>query len=129
MPDLIVVRSSNTTYGSGVSTYYSENRYFDYSFDQHDLDTAVTKGFHMINVIASLTERDSAKTVMAFEKNYHIDYPGFVGAADVVKSYHVSGFPTFYFIDKEGKIANVFLGSADNFEEKVTSILDNLINK
>jgi peroxiredoxin len=202
MPDLIVVRSSNTTYGSGVSTYYSENRYFNYSFDQHDLDTAITKGFHMINaqppvaserpallpigsmapnwalytsegkrislaemkgkvvlldfyfigcfpcmqtlkplnkifdkyknkplVIASLTERDSAKTVMAFEKNYHIDYPGFVGAADVVKSYHVSGFPTFYFIDKEGKIANVFLGAADNFEEKVTSILDNLINK
>jgi peroxiredoxin len=80
-------------------------------------------------VIASITERDSKKSVLAFDKNYKIKYPGYVDAADVVKSYHVGAFPTFYFIDKEGKIAKVMDGYGDDFEEKVTSIIDSLLNK
>jgi peroxiredoxin len=80
-------------------------------------------------VIASITERDSEKKVLAFEKQYHIKYPGYVNAADVVKSYHVSAFPTFYFIDKEGKIANVIVGYSDGFEAKTTAIIDKLLNK
>lgn len=80
-------------------------------------------------VIASVTERDSKKSVLAFKKQYGIKYPGYVDATDVVKSYHVNGFPTFYFIDKEGKIANVTVGYSGGFEEKVTSIINNLLKK
>ena len=57
-------------------------------------------------ILLSLTERDSKKAVLAFDKNYQIPYPGCVDAADVVNAYHVKAFPTFYFIDKEGKIAD-----------------------
>ncbi len=77
----------------------------------------------------SLTYRDNKKSVMQFKKKYNIKYPIYVNAADVVKSYRVEAFPTFYFIDKEGKIENVFVGYSDNFEEKVTSIIDELLNK
>lgn len=80
-------------------------------------------------VIASLTERDSKKAVLDFEKRYKIKYTGYINAADVVKSYHVTGFPTFYFIDKEGKIGNVFVGYNDDFEEKVTSVVNKLLSK
>lgn len=80
-------------------------------------------------VIASVTERDSKKSVLAFEKQYGINYPGYVDATNVVKSYHVNGFPTFYFINKEGKIANVILGYSEDFEEKVTSIINDLLKK
>jgi peroxiredoxin len=80
-------------------------------------------------VIASLTERDSKKAVLDFEKRYKIKYTGYINAADVVKSYHVTAFPTFYFIDKEGKIGNVFVGYNDDFEEKVTSVVNNLLSK
>jgi peroxiredoxin len=80
-------------------------------------------------VIASLTERDSKKAVLDFEKRYKIKYTGFIDAAEVVKAYHITAFPTFYFIDKEGKIGNVFVGHNDDFEEKVTSIVNNLLNK
>jgi len=80
-------------------------------------------------VIASLTERDSKQSVLEFEKNYHLKYPGYINAADVVKSYHVKGFPTFYFIDKEGKIANVHVGYDDDFEEKTTAVIDDLLKK
>jgi peroxiredoxin len=80
-------------------------------------------------IIASLTERDSKRAVLDFDKRYKINYTGYINAAEVVRSYHVTGFPTFYFIDKEGKIANVFLGYSDDFEEKVASVIDSLLNK
>lgn len=80
-------------------------------------------------IIASLSERDSKKAVLDFEKRYKINYTGYVNTADVVKSYHVSGFPTFYFIDKEGMIRSAFVGYNDDFEEKVTAIIDKILNK
>ncbi|MES2266502.1 MAG: TlpA disulfide reductase family protein [Bacteroidota bacterium] len=80
-------------------------------------------------IIASLTERDSKKAVIDFEKRYGIKYTGYINAADVVKSYHVTSFPTFYFIDKDGKVGDVFVGCNDGFSKKVTSAVDLLINK
>ena len=80
-------------------------------------------------IIASLSERDSKKAVLDFKKRYKIKYTGYINAADVVKSYHVTAFPTFYFIDKEGKIEDVVVGYNDDFEEKVTSAINNLLSK
>jgi peroxiredoxin len=80
-------------------------------------------------VIASLTERDSKKAVLDFEKRYKIKYPGYLNAAEAVKSYHVTAFPTFYFIDKEGKIRFSFVGYNDDFEQKVTAEIDKLLSK
>jgi peroxiredoxin len=79
--------------------------------------------------MVSMTYRDSKKSVIEFKKNYNIKYPIYVDAGDVVKLYHVEGFPTFYLINKEGKIANVIVGYSDDFEEKVTSIIDDLLKK
>lgn len=79
--------------------------------------------------LVSMTHRDSKKSVMEFKKQYNIKYPIYVDAADVVNSYHVESFPLFYFIDKEGKIANVINGYDEGFEEKATSIINGLLNK
>ncbi|MFD0765207.1 TlpA family protein disulfide reductase [Mucilaginibacter lutimaris] len=78
-------------------------------------------------VIASLTARDSKKAVLDFEKRYKISYSGYIGAADVVRSYNVTAFPTFYFIDKAGKIANVFVGYTPDFENKLNTIISKLL--
>ena len=80
-------------------------------------------------IIASLTGRDTKKAVIDFEKRYQIKYSGFIGAADVVKSYQVLTFPTYYFIDKEGKIDSISVGHNDDFEQKVTAEIDKLLNK
>lgn len=77
----------------------------------------------------SMTFRDSKQSVVEFKKNYHIQYPIYLNAGAVVQSYNVRQFPTFYFIDKEGKVANVVVGYADNFEERVTSILNDMLRK
>lgn len=203
MPDCIIIIARYTTFGDGISNYYSESRYFNYKLNQDNVaitSMTIPTGFHPQKVrsasptlplltagslapnwslstadgkkvsltqmkgkvvlldfyfigcggcmfslkplnnlyakyknqnvvIASITERDSNKTILAFEKNYHIKYPGYVNAANVVKSYHVNAFPTFYFIDREGKVANVTVGYSDGFEQKATSIIDGLLRK
>jgi peroxiredoxin len=200
MPDRIIYKARNNALGDGITNAYQELHYFDYKFDQDNVNVAsmtMPKGFHLrkepiippllvpgtaapdwtleaadgkkmslaqmkgkvvlldfffigcgncmeslkpLNkiyekyknqniTIVSLTERDSKRSLLEFEKNYHLNYPGYVNAADVVRSYHVTGFPTFYFIDKEGKIANAFVGYDDNFEGKVTSAIDDLLKK
>lgn len=80
-------------------------------------------------IIASLTERDSKQAVAAFEKQYKIEYPSFIDAAEAVKAYHVTGAPTFYFIDRNGKIANVLDGFDDQTEMKMDAIIKELIKK
>jgi peroxiredoxin len=80
-------------------------------------------------VIVSLTDRDSKKLAKEFGKNYNVKYPIYVNGTDAVKSYHVTGFPTFYVIDKKGKIADGFVGYNEGFEEKATTIIDKLLNK
>ncbi|MGO4293218.1 TlpA family protein disulfide reductase [Chitinophaga sp. RAB17] len=79
--------------------------------------------------MASITNRDSKKAILEFQQQYKIKNPVYINADDVVKSYHVTGFPTFYFIDKEGKVAAVIEGYEDNFEEKAISIINDLLGK
>ncbi|MFT3749261.1 MAG: TlpA disulfide reductase family protein [Agriterribacter sp.] len=203
LPNLIIVTSRFTTYGNGISSYYSEARYIDYKTDQKNINKAsITslKGVHLkkedpdsappvllasgdiapdwtlynsegekitlgqlkgkvvlmdfffigcfgcmeslkpLNAlhqkyknenvaIVSMTFRDSKKAVTAFKKNYAIQYPIYLDTGNIVNAYHVIAFPTFYFIDKEGKIANVIAGYDEAFEENATSIINNLLNK
>ncbi len=79
--------------------------------------------------MVSLTERDSRKSVLGFQRNYRIKYPMYVDAKEVVQSYHVASFPTFYFIGKNGKIAQVIEGYEEGFEEKATAIINDLLKK
>jgi peroxiredoxin len=83
------------------------------------------KNFAML----SISDRDSKKLVTAFKKNQRIKNQMYPTGGDVAKLYHITGAPTFYFIDKEGKIASSIIGYADDFEQKATSIIDNLLNK
>lgn len=80
-------------------------------------------------VIASFSDRDSKQAVAKFKKQYGIEYKGLVDAAEVVRSYHVTGFPTFYFIDKNGVIANVMLGYGDDVPAKMAAVVEGLIKK
>jgi peroxiredoxin len=78
--------------------------------------------------IVSMTFRDNAKSVKLFKEHNHIEYPIYIEAGDVVKTYHVIGFPTFYYIDKKRKIAAVSVGYSDDFEAQAASRIDSLLN-
>jgi len=78
--------------------------------------------------IVSINHRDGKKSLSEFRKINGLKYPIYINGADAVKTYHVSGFPTFYFIDKKGKIANIIVGYGDDFEKNATSVIDKLLN-
>ncbi|WP_158800037.1 peroxiredoxin [Pedobacter sp. L105] len=80
-------------------------------------------------VILSISDRDSKKLVTEFKESQHISNQVYPNGGDVAKLYHMTAGPTFYFIDQEGKISSAFIGVADNFEEKMSVIIDNLIKK
>lgn len=48
---------------------------------------------------------------------------------DVAELYNMTAAPTFYFIDQEGKIACVVDGYSNDFENKMSAIMDSLLKK
>jgi len=80
-------------------------------------------------VILSISDRDSKKLVTAFKKTQRIKNQMYPNGSEVAKLYHITGAPTFYFVDQQGKIASVVSGYSDGFEEKMSAIIDNLLKK
>jgi peroxiredoxin len=79
--------------------------------------------------LVGMSDHDSPRAMMEFKKNYNIGYPLFGDATFAFQSYHVKGSPTFYFIDKEGRVANVIEGYTDDLEKRAAAIIDGLLNK
>jgi peroxiredoxin len=79
--------------------------------------------------ILSISDRDNKKLVTEFRKAQRIKNQMYPNARDVAKLYHITAAPTFYLIGKDGKIVNVTLGYSDDFEKKMTDIIDGLLKK
>jgi peroxiredoxin len=52
-----------------------------------------------------------------------VTYTVLLGGKDVAKEYHVSGYPTIYLIDKEGKIIFTQVGYSEDTEDKLEKII------
>ena len=79
--------------------------------------------------IVSIYPIDKTASVSNYVKKYGIKFPVYIDSNSLPAKYQITGYPCFYFIDKNGKIANVFTGYSDGFETETSSIIDNLLNK
>jgi len=62
-------------------------------------------------VILGIAVGDSLETVRSFLEGMNVSYPVLVDVSGVVGSvYHVSGYPTTYFVDAEGIIRGKYIG-------------------
>lgn len=62
-------------------------------------------------IVAIGLDIEGAAALAPFAKRFHIPYPVLVGTRDVVVSYgDMKGVPTSFFIDKNGDIAESFIG-------------------
>ena len=52
-----------------------------------------------------------------------VTYTVLLGGKDIAKEYHVSGYPTIYLIDKEGKILFTQVGYGEDTEDKIEKII------
>jgi thioredoxin-related protein len=80
-------------------------------------------------VLLSLSTRDSKKLVKEFKESQHITNIMYPNGADVANAYRAYSAPTFYLINKEGKIVSVIEGYSDGFEKKLSGQIDALIEK
>ncbi|WP_158275335.1 TlpA disulfide reductase family protein [Pedobacter sp. HMWF019] len=93
------------------------------------LDNLQNKYKNKAFVILSLSTRDSKKLVKEFKESQHIKNRMYPNGGDVANLYFAKGAPTFYLIDREGKISTVVEGYTDSFEKKMSGIIDTLIKK
>lgn len=52
-----------------------------------------------------------------------VTYTILLGGKDVVREYHVSGYPTIYLIDKNGKIIFAQVGYGEDMEDKLEAVI------
>lgn len=63
----------------------------------------------------------------AFLENNPIKYPIYMTGVEIPQSYNVSGYPTFYIIDKAGKVHASFVGYGPETEEKLTKAIQEVL--
>ena len=79
----------------------------------------------MKNESSEFIECMSAKRIGTFLAKKGVSYPILLGGKDVSKDYYVSGYPTVYLLDKNGKILYTMEGYGTGAE----AILENNILK
>jgi peroxiredoxin len=77
--------------------------------------------------IVSIYPLDKTAAVKKYVEKYGIKYPVYMDANTLPAKYHVTGYPGFYLIDQDGKVANVISGYSDSFEQEISSTIDQLL--
>lgn len=71
------------------------------------------------HVVSIATSFQDIRQVQAFAAQQQIDYPVLLGGDDVTRRFHLSAFPTLYFLDEEGRVK----GSAVGYTTSVGMLL------
>lgn len=85
------------------------------------------KGFVMLGIdpIDDPIEDEMADFLAKRDINYTILF----SERELAETYHVSGYPTLYFLDREGKIAKMHVGYGKGMEEELEADLVKLLEK
>jgi len=81
----------------------------------------VDKGLRIIGIDPYDTKEED--DIENFLSKRGVSYTVLLGGKEVSKEYHVSGYPTIYLIDKEGKIVFTKVGYGDSTAEELEKII------
>jgi peroxiredoxin len=76
--------------------------------------------------IISINILDKTESIERFVKKNKIEYPVLVDGKDVSKSFRVSGYPTFYLVDKQGRVGEAYNGYSEELEKNLVTQIDKL---
>ncbi len=79
--------------------------------------------------ISTWENGDKVNDPIKYMKDQEFTYGLLVEGDDVAKAYKVRGIPTFYLVDKDGKIAYVNVGYDPKGEEKIVKVIEDLLAK
>ncbi len=72
-------------------------------------------------------EFDELSSVQAFVKQYKYEFPTLLDAkSDVFKLYQVPGYPTSFFVDRNGVVRDIVIGlpGHEEFERRIKKLID-----
>ncbi len=76
--------------------------------------------------VLSINSWDKKEAILKFAKQNKMNYPVYVDPEKLEEKYKVSSIPTFYIIDKKGKIAASFSGYSDKLQDQLISKIEEL---
>jgi peroxiredoxin len=79
-----------------------------------------------VAVLGMNVDRDANNARFAVDK-VKPGYPSLLASRDVAKAYGVTGYPTLFIVDKEGKIADVHTGYSRDLTTRLSKKLDALL--
>lgn len=83
------------------------------------------KGFQVFGI--NPYDMDRIDRMPKFLENNPIKYHIYITDTEIPKSYNVSGYPTFYIIDKAGKVHASFAGYGPETEEKLSKAIQEVL--
>ncbi|SFG99734.1 TlpA family protein disulfide reductase [Pedobacter insulae] len=69
--------------------------------------------------VVSINSWEKKEAVLKFVKQHKVSYPIFVDPKKLEEKYNVSSIPTFYIIDRKGKVAASFSGYSDKLQAEL----------
>ncbi len=86
----------------------------------------IATGYKDINVYA-VYPKDSKEALQKLSEKKNYKYDILYNASDVAKSYFVGGYPTFFFIDRDGILRKTLSGYGDGMKKDIIGIIDDLL--
>jgi thiol-disulfide isomerase/thioredoxin len=87
-----------------------------------------SKGLKLFGINNIDTDSISKDLLISLCKKENINYPIVLTDKSISEKYNVIGYPTFYIINKKGKIEYSKVGYSKNLIKEVDSILNNILN-
>ena len=76
--------------------------------------------------VVSINSWDKKEAVLKFIKQHKVNYPIYVSPLKLKEQYNVSSIPTFYIVDKNGKVAASFSGYTDKLQSELVAKIEEL---
>jgi cytochrome c biogenesis protein CcmG, thiol:disulfide interchange protein DsbE len=81
------------------------------------------KGF----VIVGVSDPSDLKEIKSFVNEHKMNYPVVIDNGDISDEYNVSGFPTSFLIDRNGKIVKKYPGYSRGLRQNLETLIQKLI--
>ncbi|MBI1850971.1 MAG: TlpA family protein disulfide reductase [Planctomycetes bacterium] len=78
-------------------------------------------------VVIGINNEENKDDVAKFARSKESVFPILRGMDSVLESYGVTGFPTNYFIDKQGKVHSREVGFGEESEKKFAETIESLL--
>ncbi|MGQ9508369.1 MAG: TlpA disulfide reductase family protein [Thermodesulfobacteriota bacterium] len=82
-----------------------------------------------VEVIGLSMDRGEEKIIHNFVNSFDIPYPILIAPDDLAKKYGVTGLPTTFLIDKEGKVRDRIVGFNTAIAQKIVTQISHLVSE